>query len=134
MRAYFALPIFALFTLGCVSPIQTVHLSQERVAQGASITLQISQPDPVGLEHTLSEELQRAGFDVRSANITVGPNHKLKTPYVCKVRMTGWGMRIHTFTLQFIEVNSGRILVSMNGTGDGYSPEQIAHQLMDALK
>jgi hypothetical protein len=134
MRTYFGLPFLALLTLGCVSPVQIAHLSQERMEKGAAITLQVSQPDPVGVEHALAQELQRAGYDVRSANIVAGLNYKLQTPYICKVRTTGWRARVHTFSLQLIRVDNGRILLSMNGSGDGYTPEEIAQQLVEALK
>lgn len=135
MKLRTSLFVLGALTLACTSPIQTARLSTDKIEKGAGITLQISQPDPVGMEHLLTQELKRAGFDVRSSNITAGTGRALQTPYLCKVRMTGWGSRIQSFTLQVLHVESGRILLSLNGGPNGsYTAEEVAQKLIAELQ
>ncbi len=151
MRSIPVLAILVAATLGCVSPITVVSLSPERIEKGSGITLLVSQPDPIGVEHAIARALKEGGHDVFSASITstvTRPSgataeerdnemetlRKLKTRYLCRVRTFGYGSTIRSFTVQVVNVESGRVVLSLNGQDGSYAPDEIAGKLLASLQ
>ena len=136
----------ALLVLGC-APIESVVTSQAQIPRSSGITLSLLGPDPAGVEHAISSGLLKAGYQLYSGAIrtvvVTEPSResqaeqeitrKYSTPYLCQVKTNGFGGRIHGFSLQVIEVASGRILVSISGSSGGYSGEDIARALLEQL-
>ncbi len=136
----------ALLVLGC-APITSVSTSQARIARGSGITLSLLGPDPAGIEHAISSALLQAGYPpfsgaIRAVVVTEPSREtqseqeitrKYQTPYLCQVKTSGQGSRVYGFSLQVIEVASGRILVSINGASGDYSGQDIARALLEQL-
>ncbi len=148
-----ALLASALLFLGCV-PVESVVMTQTRVPRNSGITLNILGADVAGVEHALSSTLLKAGYQPYSSAIktlmvtlpsgeTVAKEpqgdqeitRKYQTPYLCQVKVNSvpWGARVRGFSLQLIEVATGRILVSINGPDGNYVGEDIAKALMAQL-
>lgn len=143
--------ISILLLLGC-APIETVVTSQARIPRNSGITLNLQGPDPAGVEHAINAALLRAGYQPFSGAIrtvvvsspTGEPvakeplpeqeiTRKYQTPYLCQVKMSGYGSRIWSFSLQLIEVANGKILVSIHGNNGSYAGEDVAKALLDQL-
>lgn len=150
MRSIPVLAVLAAATLGCLKPITVVSLSPEKLEKGAGITLLVSQPDPIGAEHAIARALKEGGYDVFSASITstvtrpsgTSPEERdsetetlrrLKTRYLCRVKTFGYGNTIRSFTVQLVNVESGRVVMSLNGQDGSYGPDEIARKLLDSL-
>jgi hypothetical protein len=150
MRSLPVLAALAAVTLGCMQPITVVALSPEKLPRGTGITLLVSQPDPIGAEHAIARALKEGGYEVYSASMTStvtrpsGPTtedrdsefetlRKLKTVYLCRVKTFGYGSVIRSFTVQLVNVESGRVVMSLNGQDGSYSPDEIARKLLASL-
>lgn len=140
-----------LLILGC-APIESVVTAQARIPRNSGITLNLLGPDPAGVEHAVSSALLKAGYQPYSGAIRTmvvsEPSREAKakepqpeqeitrkyqTPYLCQLKTNGWGTRVYGFSLQIIEVATGKILVSINGSDGGYSGEDIAKALLEQL-
>jgi len=150
MRRLFLLAS-SILILGC-APIESVVTAQARVPRNSGITLNILGPDPAGVEHAISSTLLKAGYQPYSGSIRavvvtqpLGEasrqdlqseqeiTRKYQTPYLCQVKMGGFNSRVFSFSLQLIEVATGKILISISGTNGTYSGEDIAKALLEQL-
>lgn len=141
----------ALLIVGC-APIDSVVTNQARIPRNSGITLVILGPDPAGVEHAISSALLKAGYQpysgairtvvvatpggetvVKEAQAEQEISRKYQTPYLCQVKMSGRGVNVSAFSLQLIEVASGKILVSINGANGSYSGESVATALLEQL-
>ncbi len=136
--------------IGC-APIQTVVASPEKIQKGAGISLQVIGPDMPGLEHGVIKALKDSGFEVFSGSIvsTIYTNpeaqsasgggvqqevvRKFQTRYLCRIKSIGYGSHVSGFTLQLVNTESGKIILSINGSSGSYSPDEIANALVSAL-
>jgi hypothetical protein len=151
MRSIPVLAVLAAATLGCMKPITVVSLSPEKLEKGAGITLLVSQPDPIGAEHAIARALKEGGFDVFSTSFTptvtrpagtqgedrdgeMETLRKLKTRYLCRVKTFGYGTTIRSFTVQLVNVESSRVVLSLNGQDGSYAPDEIAGKLLASLQ
>ncbi len=148
MRSLFILPL--LLCAAC-APVQVATLSHERLAKGASITIQMPMSlASTGLEHALFLAFRDAGFDVRSANafnlvVTRAEGgsesegrtdvfRRFDTRYVCQVKGYGFQSQIPTFSLQILDVTSGKVLLHMaSGQGRNHSVKEIVTRLKPYL-
>lgn len=142
-----------LLLLGCV-PVESVVMTQTRVPRSSGITLHILGADVAGVEHALSSTLLKAGYQpyssaIKTVVVTLPSGEsvakepqadqeitrKYQTPYLCQVKVNSvpWGARVRGFSLQLIEVATGKILVSINGPDGNYVGEDIAKALMAQL-
>ncbi len=141
----------ALVFVGC-TPIESVVTTHARIPRNSGITLSLLGPDSAGVEHAISSELLKAGYQpysgvIRTILVTQPTGEPVKkdpqteqeitrkyqTAYLCQVKTSGWGAYASSFSLQLIEVASGKILVSINGNNGNYTGEDIAKVLMEQL-
>ncbi|MBL0211124.1 MAG: hypothetical protein IPQ13_09475 [Holophagaceae bacterium] len=141
----------ALVSLGCTQ-IRSVATIQARIPKNSGITLIHLGPDPAGVEHAISSELLRAGYQpfsgaIRTLMVTQPTGEaankdqqkeqeitrKYQTAYLCQVKTNGVGTFLSGFSLQLIEVASGKILVSINGNNGNYTGEEVAKALVEQL-
>lgn len=140
-----------LLLLGC-APIESVVQPQARIPGGSGITVLYLGPDPAGIEHALHRALTQAGYPtfsgaLRTVSITapkgslaVGAieeqeiSRKFETPYVCYVKSASSTTRVASFTVQVLEVASGKVLVSLDGRDGSHSSEQIGRALVEQLQ
>ena len=141
----------ALLIVGC-APIESVVTTQARIPRNSGITMVILGPDPAGVEHAISSALLKAGYQpysgairtvvvatpggenlVKDAQAEQEISRKYQTPFLCQVKMSGRGVYVSAFSLQLIDVASGKILGSINGIDGTYSGEHIAKALLEQL-
>lgn len=141
-----------LLLLGC-APIESVVQPQARIPSGSGITLLYIGPDPAGIEHALNRALTQAGYVTYSGALrtmavsaprgTVQANglleeqeisRKFETPYVCLVKSASSITRVASFTIQVLDVSTGRVLVSLDGRDGSHSSEQIGRALVEQLQ
>ena len=151
MRPFPLLALIVLSTLGCTQPMTVVNLVPEKLPKGSGITLAVGQPDVIGAEHAIARALKDGGFEVFSAaaTSTITRNstnpadegdggtetlRKLKTRYLCRVKTFGYGHTIRSFTVQMVNVESGRVILSLNGQDGSYAPDEIAQKLIASLQ
>ncbi|MBI4912280.1 MAG: hypothetical protein HY823_06055 [Acidobacteria bacterium] len=151
MRA--TLPSALMLACLACAPVSTVVLSAERIPPGSGITLMVGGPDGPGVEHQVTKALQDAGFKVFSGSLVslayatpveTGKGardieseliRKFPSPYLCRIKGSGFvgATALSNFTLQLVNAENGRVILSLNGQNGTYSGEDIARALLTAI-